>query len=338
MTWTSNPGAYGATDPLFLLLAALALEAYLGGPWIGERRYLQPRRPVVNLVTELERRLNRPDRSGLDLLLRGAVFATGLSLAACALGWSVEWALLHYPFAWVFEVFLLALIVAQRTPCVQAAAVSSALAGGSMIAAQEALRPLVPGRVASDILDRLDRRGIVAATIDGLVRAFALQVVAPVFWFALLGLSGVFLQQAVRTAAAYLSARALRSTAGDRVAVPAPVALGQAEFAMTALRLDTALCFLPMLVAAILLIAAAAFIPGCSPRGAMARAWASRGNVTATMGGVLVLEPEVADMTSAAPEFQITRNHIERAVAVVAVGCLINGGLVAALAWARALL
>ncbi len=136
MNFSPTPGSYGAADPLFLLLAALALEAYLGGPWIAERWYLQPRKPVANLVAELDRRLNRADRKSLDLLLRGAVVTLGLSLAAYLAGAVIEWFLVNYPFAWVFELLLLALIVGQRAPCVQAGAVSSALAGCRLISAQ----------------------------------------------------------------------------------------------------------------------------------------------------------------------------------------------------------
>ncbi|WP_282604617.1 cobalamin biosynthesis protein [Pelagibius sp. Alg239-R121] len=337
MTWSSNPGAYGATDPLFLLLAALALEAYLGGPWIAKRRYLQPNLPLTNLITKLERRLNRSDRGGLDLLLRGAFVAVVLSLAAFFCGLVLEWLLVNYPFAWVFEVFLLALIVGQRTPCLQASEVSTALVGGSVIAAQEALRPLVVGRITPDVLGQLDHRGIAAAAIDGLARAFAVRVVAPVFWFVLLGLPGVFLQQAIRTAAAFLSARQLQNRPAGRDPLQGHEAAGRADFAATALRLDTALSILPMLLADIVLILAAVFIPGCSPREAIRRAWESRGSLAATMGGVLGLESQAAQGGLGSAGVPLDQRHIERSVAVFAVGCLINAGFVAALAWTRAI-
>lgn len=334
MSFSSTPGTFGAADPLFLLLAALALEAYLGGPWIAGRRYLQPRLPVTGLVIELDRRLNRPDRGGLDLFLRGAVVALGLALAAYVAGWLVEGFLVRYPFAWVFEVLLLALIIGQRTPCMQAGAVSKALAEGSLIAAQEALRPLTTGRVAAERLAQLDARGIVAVALDGLARAFSLQVIAPVFWFALLGLPGVFLQLTVRTAAAFLAVRQLQlgpkaQTAGQELQVA-----GRSEFAQTALRLDRALAFIPMILAGVVLIAAAIFIPGCHPGAALRQALTSRGNVAATMGGLLGL---TLPGDQGLP-VQLERGHIERAVAVFAVGCLINGGLVAVLVWIRAVI
>lgn len=336
MTFSSTPGTYGAADPLFLLLAALALEAYLGGPWIAERRYLQPRLPVSNLVIELDRRLNRADRGGLDLLLRGAVVALGLAVCAYLVGWLLEGFLVRYPFAWVFEVLLLALIIAQRAPCMQAGAVSQALAGGSLIAAQEALRPLTTGRVAAEKLAQLDGRGIVAAALDGLARAFSLQVIAPVFWFALLGLPGVFLQQTVRTTAAFMAVRQQQSSPRAQGAGQELLVAGRSDFALTALRLDRALSFIPLLLADVVLIAAAVFIPGCHPGAALRRAWTSRGNVAATMGGILGLTPPGGQGLSSHNPVQLERGHIERAVAVFAVGCLINGGLVAALVWIRA--
>lgn len=334
MSFSSTPGTYGAADPLFLLLAALALEAYLGGPWIAQRWYLQPRRPVSRLVTELDRRLNRPDRGALDLLLRGAVVALGLALAAYIVGSLLEWFLVRYPFAWLLEVLLLALIVSQRAPCVQAGAVSSALAGGSLISAQEALRPLVIGRLSAESLAQLEARDVIAATLDSLARAFSLQVIAPVFWFALLGLPGVFLQQSLRTAAAYLTVRQLHLGAAAQGAGRALQHTGRSDFALTAQRLDLALAFIPLLLADAVLIVAAVFIPGCRPGDGLRQAWAARGNAAATLGGLLGLAPS-SGKTAPYP-VQLERNHIERAVAVFAVGCLINAGLVAALLWVRA--
>lgn len=334
MSLSANPGAYGAADPLFLLLIALALEAYLGGPWIAERRYLQPRRPVNRLVVALERRLNRSDRGGLDLLLRGAVVAVFLSVAALLSGGMVEWILLNYPFAWVFEVLFLALILGQRIACQQASAVSSALADGSAVRAQEALRPLVLGRVPETLLGRLEGRGIVAATLDGLARAFSSQVIAPVFWFALLGLAGVFWQQSIRVAAGYLSARQLQARLPDSARPEQKGGFVRGDFASTLLRLDTALSLLPMLLAALLLILAAVFIPGSNPRLGLRRAWTQRGSIAAVMGGVLGLDTTRDSLAGGAG---MDRSQIERAVAVFAVGCLLNAGFVAVLAWVRVL-
>ena len=59
MPWTAPPGAWGAADPLFLLLIALGIEGYLGGralrfAWTGN-----PRRALAVLCLDLARRLNR---------------------------------------------------------------------------------------------------------------------------------------------------------------------------------------------------------------------------------------------------------------------------------------
>ncbi len=169
---------------------------------------------------------------------------------------------------------------------------------------------------------------MIAAALDGLARAFCLQVIAPVFWFALLGLPGVFLQQTVRTAAVFLSARQLQAGAKRQGSVRDLQILPRSDFAVTALRLDKALSFLPLLLADAMLIAAALFIPGCSPAGAVRQAFSNRGNVAATLGGLLGLSQQGL--------LQMERTHIERAVAVFAVACLINAGLVAALLWLRA--
>src|SRR5690625_7583389 len=72
------PGTFGYADPLFLLIAALALEAYLGrGNWLGSLSR-GPRRWVARLARTLEQRLNRPERGAAERRRRGWSVAIAL--------------------------------------------------------------------------------------------------------------------------------------------------------------------------------------------------------------------------------------------------------------------
>ena len=126
MAFTSAPGAYGAADPLFLLLIALAIEAYLGDRPLRLGWMPNPRAAFARLVGALSRRLDRPERGARNLRIRGAVVTLALAVATLAFAWPVQWLTRHYPLAWVFEVALLALLLAQRSTWSRAAAVAAA--------------------------------------------------------------------------------------------------------------------------------------------------------------------------------------------------------------------
>ncbi|RMD63783.1 MAG: hypothetical protein D6826_04025 [Alphaproteobacteria bacterium] len=296
------PGAYGAADPLFLLLIALAVEAYLGGRPIPLVAVLAPRRALGRLVRELERRLNRPQRGARVRRVRGLIVMMVLAALAAVVGVLAQWLTRNYPFAWVLEAVLLVGLVDQRATWREAEAVRKALSGGSLIRAREALRPLVVGRLGAAELDRLGAPALVVAALTGLGHKYAVRLTAPVLWYVVFGLPGLFVQQTAHVAATCLIPHAGPFGAGARL-------------------LDAAVSAPARYLAALLLTVAAAFVPGSRPGAALGPVLRGRCGPDDCLVQVIPASP--------------SGGRLMRAQSVFAVACLINAGLVAALALGR---
>lgn len=301
MSWSPPPGAYGAADPLFLLLIALAVEAYLGGRAFRLRWLPHPRAALAVALAEVEQRLNRPERGARALVARGILVAAGVVIATVGSGALLGWITRQYPFAWVIEIALLFMLLDQRVTWLRAVGVRGALATGSLVRAREALRPLVAEDVSPSAIEGLDQAAIIAASLAGLGRRFADRLIAPVFWYVVLGLPGLLLQQGL--------------LAGS-------VALQRSgRFGAPMARLHRLVTVLPRLIACALLAVAALFVPAGRPLAAL-RALKARGRAAAT-----VLAQAFAPTTGLA--------RLDCALVAYAVACLINAGLIALLALIR---
>lgn len=298
MSLTAPPGAYGSADPLFLLLAALAIEAYLGGrlprlPWVPH-----PRRALTRGVAVLEGRLNRPERAATARRARGAIVTAVLLPAAAAAGWLAMLVTRNYPFAWTLELLLLASLVAQRGTWRLAAALRGALRDGSLQRARGALARLAAGDLAPAAIEGFDGAALAAAGVTALGRRFAGDLVNPVLWYVVLGLPGLFLQQTAQVLRRQLGALGPFGAAPERIGrlVAAPGAA----------------------LAGLLLATAAIFVPDGRPGAALSS----------------LRRPEHA-MAAALPAAEEGPARLARALALFAVGCLLVAGLVAVLALLR---
>ena len=285
-----------------MLLMALAIEAYLGGLSLRGGWLPQPRRAFARWVREVERRLNRPERSAADRRLRGTVAVLAMAVLVLVVGTLAGLLTRYYPFAWVIELLFLPLILSQRGTWRRGAAVADALKDGSLIRARESLRPLVRERIEAARLDGLDGAGIIEVTIAGIGLRFATLLVGPVFWYVLLGLPGLLLQQAT-----YIMDLALGGRAG--------------EFGRAAERLDRLVSAPSRALAALLLAASAAFVPGGRPLAALRCLPASRGGPAAAL--------------AAAPGEAAGNARLARALVVFAVACLFQAALIGLLALLR---
>lgn len=233
------PGAYGAADPLLLLLAALAAEAWLGGLDLGWRGWRAPRRRYAELLRSLQRRLDRPQRGARALRLRGLLVAGLLPLGALAAGLLLGLFTRHYPFAWTLELLLLFAALRLRRSHRLGRLVLVALDHGREQAARDALARLAAVDLAPGAVEALPAGGLAVTAAGMLERRLADAAVAPALWFVLLGLPGLFAWVAVQRAALVL--------AGPRVAgapespFGRPVAVLQAALRWPAARLAEAL-------------------------------------------------------------------------------------------------
>lgn len=176
-------------DPL-IVLAAAGLEALVGYPDALHRRLPHPVAWIGALISALERRLNRPAFS--EPLRRAFGVLTLLVIVGVAggVGWLVTW----FGGPWAVVVAG-AFGLAQRSLFDHVRAVAKPLGAGDLDAARRAV-----GRIVGRDVDRLDESGVAAAAIESLAESFNDGVVAPLFWFVVGGLPGLFVYKAVNTA------------------------------------------------------------------------------------------------------------------------------------------
>src|SRR5207248_2417172 len=136
------------------------------------------------------------------------------------------------------------ILVAQQSLFQHVAAVGAALAHGGLAAGRDAVRHIV-GRDPM----HLDQHGVARAAIESLAENFSDGVVAPVFWYLVLGLPGLF---------AYKMANTLDSMIGHRSA-------RYRSFGWAAARFDDGLNLVPARLSGLLLTAAALFAPEARP-------------------------------------------------------------------------
>ncbi|AVQ04407.1 cobalamin biosynthesis protein CobD [Caulobacter segnis] len=173
-----------------MVLAAAALEAVLGYPEALHRRIPHPVVWIGALISRLEAGLNRPTWS--DATRRAAGVAT-LAIIVLVSG-LVGWLLAKFGGPYVMAV-VGTLGLAQRSLHQHVTAVLRPLQSGDLVAAREAVGMIVGRDVAG-----LDAGGVAAAAIESLAESFNDGVVAPIFWFVVAGLPGLFVYKAVNTA------------------------------------------------------------------------------------------------------------------------------------------
>ena len=236
-------------DRLLLLLVGLALDAVFGDMPAVYARVPHPIVLAGRAIALFERKLNRPNRSDRRRRERGVVTLVMLVGGAAGLGWA-----LHrigrdsFPGA-VVEALAIGILVAQRSLSEHVGAVGAELGSGGLAAGRNAVSHIV-GRDPR----HLDRHGVARAAIESLAENFSDGVVAPVFWYLVLGLPGLF---------AYKMANTLDSMIGHRSA-------RYRSFGWAAARFDDLLNLVPAPLSGLLLSAAALFAGDAKPGHAIA--------------------------------------------------------------------
>ena len=229
-----------------ILFVALIIDAAFGDPpWL----YGTVPHPVVmigRLVTWGERRLNDEQAGQAARVLRGALLTAGVVLVAAALGWILAAALQGLSGAWLVEALLASTLIAVRGLYDRAGAVADGLDRG--LSEGRAAVAHIVGRDP----DSLDAPGVARAAVESIAENFSDGVVAPAFWYALLGLPGLCAYKAVNTLDSMIGHKTARYLAFGRVAA----------------RLDDAANWLPARLAGGLAVLAAAVLPSANARAA----------------------------------------------------------------------
>jgi len=318
----------GHVDPLLLLVAALALDALIGDPAALYRHVPHPVAFLGRVIAGLERRLNRGTARRRSGIVAVAIVVGLAVLAGVLLALLAE----RLPDGDAVTLIAVAMLVAQRSLWDHVAEVAQALEKHGLSGGRAAV-----ARIVGRDPESLDAAGVARAAIESLAENFSDGVVAPVFWFVLLGLPGICAYKAINTLDSLIGHRSERYRA----------------FGWAAARLDDAANLIPARLAAALIAAGAALVPGAS--GARAVTTAQRdakghrspnaGWPEAAMAGALDLslagprrygEEIVADPWLGQGSRGATAADIRRALGLYLVACVVEAALLAALAAWRA--
>ena len=229
-------------DPFLLALAALAVDAVTGDPGAIYRRIPHPVAAFGGVIARLDRLFNDEAHSDTQRLARGGAIAVGLILAATAAGALLHAIATRIPAGAFVEVVVASTLIAFRGLHDHVRAVERAMRAG--ITQARAAVSHVVGRNP----DLLDEPGVARAAIESVAENFADAVVAPIFWYAVLGLPGLFACKAINTLDSMIGNRSPRHLWFGRVAA----------------RVDDVMNWIPARLSAALLVATAAGLPGAS--------------------------------------------------------------------------
>ena len=177
----------------WIVAGALLLEGAVGWP----RRLPHPVVGIGALIATLERRWNQPERPEGERRVLGVVTILTLAAVASGVGWSLERLAVAAPF-WPSLMLIVvcgATGLATRSLFDHVRAVAKPLTAGDLSAARCAVSMIV-GR---DV-EAMDEGEVAVAALESLAESFCDGVVAPVFWFVVGGLPGLFAYKAVNTA------------------------------------------------------------------------------------------------------------------------------------------
>lgn len=173
-----------------LLLVVLIVEAVLGYPAWLFARVGHPVMWVGRMIAGMDQHWNRANHARAAGTIAAAVLvmtggATGLLIERLAFGWGG-----------MIAIILIATTgLAQRSLHDHVAAVIQPLAAADL----ETARVALSGIVGRDT-DGLDASVMAAATVETLAESFCDGIVAPAFWFLILGLPGLFAFKCISTA------------------------------------------------------------------------------------------------------------------------------------------
>ncbi|WP_395678299.1 adenosylcobinamide-phosphate synthase CbiB [Inquilinus sp.] len=193
---------------LWILAAALLLDAVIGDPLWLWRRLSHPVALAGRLIGWLDRRLNHDGDAPARRRAMGIATTLLLVLLAGGLGWGLSALLRTLPFGWVLEIVIAAVFLAQRSLHDHVAAVAAACELEGLEGGRRAVSMIV-GRDPQS----LDMAGVCRAAIESDAENYSDGVFAPAFWFALLGLPGILLYKAVNTADSMIGHRTARHEA-----------------------------------------------------------------------------------------------------------------------------
>ena len=233
--WLAGPGA------ALILLFALGLDWLIGDPrWLPH-----PVRAIGVATGFLDRKLNRSARDDKTLAVRGLLAALAIAGGAAGIGAAISAVAAAVPYGWAIEVVLAAMMLAQRDLFDHVRRVGVALRREGLAGGRVAV-----GRIVGRDVAVLDEHGVARAAVESCAESYGDGVVAPAFWYILIGLPGLFAFKAISTMDSMIGHETPRYRA----------------FGLVAARLDDAVNWIPARLAGVLIAVAGLFVPGGSLR------------------------------------------------------------------------
>lgn len=227
---------------LTLLAAAILLDMLIGDPdWLWRRTP----HPVVyfgHMIIFFEKWLNDPDLDATTQKIFGIFNCILLVGLTAVLGLSIHIFLMGFGW-WGFaiEALIIAIFIAQKSMVDHVSRVHEPLQLGDLAGARHAVSMIV-GRDPN----QLNAAGIARASIESLSENFSDGTLAPIFWYALLGLPGLF---------AYKMLNTLDSMIGHKTEK-------YQHFGWASAKLDDLANWIPARLSALLIAAAALIVNG----------------------------------------------------------------------------
>jgi len=231
---------------MFVLLAFLSLlvELGLGYPDRLVRAIGHPVVWIGHLISFLDRHLNRATLSDIQRRISGVVALVVLVGVPATIALILSLLLSPLPFGIILVAIVGSSLLAQRSLASHVKAVADALDQGGLAAGRRAVSMIV-GRDP----DQLDEAAVCRAAIESLSENFSDGIVAPAFWLGVGGLVGGTAYKAANTADSMIGHRTPRHEA----------------FGWATARFDDLVNLPASRLTGLLLVAAAALVPGASP-------------------------------------------------------------------------
>ncbi|MBO0132727.1 adenosylcobinamide-phosphate synthase CbiB [Agrobacterium burrii] len=236
---------------MFFALAFLSLviERLTGYPEWLFNRIGHPVTWIGSLIALLDKKWNRESASFSQRKAAGVAALVVFAGLTVILAWSAQSLLLLLPFGLLAVAILGASLPAQKSLEQHVEAVAIALEREGVEGGRMAVSMIV-GRDPQ----KLDEAAICRAAIESLAENFSDGIVAPALWLGLLGLPGGAAYKAINTADSMIGHRSPRHEA----------------FGWASARLDDLVNLPASRLSGVLFVAAAFFVKGASPKGAIA--------------------------------------------------------------------
>ena len=181
-------------DIFWKSLIAILLERFAGYPDAVSKAIGHPVQWMGALISLLDERLNTERHDEFAGRMRGVAAVLILLCAAAVPAWVLSEFLADVPAGGVIEAIVATAFIAQKSLHDHVRDVARALSS-SVEAGRQAVSKIVGRNTAT-----LDESGVSRAALESLAENTADGIVAPVFWYLLLGLPGLVAYKAINTA------------------------------------------------------------------------------------------------------------------------------------------